>query len=180
MQFHPFEAKRSGQNTTEGTLRIERVRRLTPKHPVWYGRAVLEARMLAEKIYAQLKAKLERVMPDFELRQKAEVAAEIVRLKDERNAVILGHNYMEPALFHSIPDFVGDSLELCRKAATTDREIIVFCGVRFMAETAKILNPEKKVLLPSLRAGCSLAASITPKMSAACARAFPAFRWSPT
>jgi quinolinate synthase len=68
---------------------------------------------------------------------------------------------MEPALFHSIPDFTGDSLELCRKAATTDKDVIVFCGVRFMAETAKILNPRKTVLLPSLEAGCSLAASIS-------------------
>jgi quinolinate synthase len=68
---------------------------------------------------------------------------------------------MEPALYYSIPDFKGDSLELSRKAAQTDKDIIVFCGVKFMAETAKILNPEKTVLLPSLKAGCSLAASIT-------------------
>jgi quinolinate synthase len=68
---------------------------------------------------------------------------------------------MEPALYFSIPDYTGDSLELSRKAATTDKEIIVFCGVRFMAETAKILNPSKTVLLPAEKAGCSLAASIT-------------------
>jgi quinolinate synthase len=68
---------------------------------------------------------------------------------------------MEPALFHSIPDFVGDSLELSRKAAQTDKDIIVFCGVEFMAETAKILNPSKTVLVPAEKAGCSLAASIT-------------------
>jgi quinolinate synthase len=68
---------------------------------------------------------------------------------------------MEPALFYSIPDFRGDSLDLSRKAAQTDKDIIVFCGVRFMAETAKLLNPEKTVLLPSTKAGCSLAASIT-------------------
>jgi quinolinate synthase len=68
---------------------------------------------------------------------------------------------MEPALFHSIPDFTGDSLELSRKAAETDKEIIIFCGVKFMAETAKILSPEKTVLLPAKEAGCSLAASIT-------------------
>ncbi len=108
-----------------------------------------------------MKAKLDRVVPDFELRVKAELAAEIIRLKEERNAVILGHNYMEPALFHSVPDFTGDSLELSRKAAETDKDIIVFCGVRFMAETAKMLNPEKTVLLPAKEAGCSLAASIT-------------------
>ncbi len=114
-----------------------------------------------EKIYVQLKRKLGTVVPDVELRIKAELADKINQLKIEKNAVILGHNYMEAALFHSIPDFTGDSLELCRKAAETDKDIIVFCGVRFMAETAKILNPEKKVLIPSAKAGCSLAESIT-------------------
>ena len=100
-------------------------------------------------------------MPDVELRYKSELAHKINILKKERNAVVLGHNYMEPALYHSIPDFTGDSLELCRQAAKTTADIIVFCGVRFMAETAKILNPEKTVLIPSPKAGCSLAQSIT-------------------
>src|SRR5215813_6571239 len=109
---------------------------------------------------SRLETILAGVVPAIELGYKAELAAEINRLKREKNAIILGHNYMEPALFNSIPDFVGDSLELCRKAAETDADIIVFCGVRFMAETAKILNPEKTVLIPSL-AGCSLASSIT-------------------
>lgn len=112
-------------------------------------------------MYSRLHAMLADTMPDFELRIKAELACQINALKRERNAVILGHNYMEPALFHSIPDFVGDSLELCRRAARTDADIIVFCGVQFMAETAKILNPEKTVLIPSQKAGCSLAGSIT-------------------
>ena len=115
----------------------------------------------ANHLYTGLQAMLADVVPDFELRMKADLAADINRLKVERNAVILGHNYMEPALFHSIPDYVGDSLDLARRAATTDKDIIVFCGVRFMAETAKILNPGKTVLLPSKNAGCSLAASIT-------------------
>ena len=97
----------------------------------------------------------------MELRIKAEIAVEIKELKEQKNAVILGHNYMEPALFYSIPDFTGDSLDLSRKAAQTDKDVIVFCGVRFMAETAKILNPTKTVLLPAEKAGCSLAASIT-------------------
>ena len=112
-------------------------------------------------MYEQMKAKLERVVPDAELQIKAELAFQIVQLKEERNAVILGHNYMEPALFHSVPDYTGDSLELSRIAAKTDKDIIVFCGVRFMAETAKILSPDKTVLIPSPKAGCSLAESIT-------------------
>jgi quinolinate synthase len=114
-----------------------------------------------KKMYEQLYAKLHNVVPEVELRIKAEIAVEINHLKKERNAVILGHNYMEPALFHSIPDFVGDSLGLSREAARTDKDIIVFCGVEFMAETAKILNPGNTVLIPSQKAGCSLAESIT-------------------
>jgi quinolinate synthase len=112
-------------------------------------------------MYREMKVILSDVVPDLELRLKAEFAAKINLLKVEKNAVILGHNYMEPALFHSVPDYVGDSLELSRKAAQTDKDVIVFCGVRFMAETAKILNPGKRVLLPSAVGGCSLAASIT-------------------
>jgi quinolinate synthase len=112
-------------------------------------------------MYEKMKAKLNRIVPDVELRYKAEIAVEINELKVQHNAVILGHNYMEPALFHSIPDFTGDSLDLSRKAAQTDKAVIVFCGVRFMAETAKILNPTKTVLLPAAKAGCSLAESIT-------------------
>ncbi len=126
-----------------------------------------------EDLYGEMKARLSRVVPEFELRHKAELASEINRLKRERNAVILGHNYMEPALFHSIPDFKGDSLELCRRAAETDKDPIVFCGVRFMAETAKILNPDKLVLLPAKQAGCSLAASITAEDVRALKRRFP-------
>lgn len=125
------------------------------------------------EMYAVLQEKLSDVVPDVELRYKAELAAQINLLKVERNAVILGHNYMEPALFHSIPDFVGDSLELSRKAATTEKDIIVFCGVRFMAETAKILNPTKTVLLPARKAGCSLAASITAEDVRKLKKAFP-------
>jgi quinolinate synthase len=108
-----------------------------------------------------MKEKLGKLIPDFELKYKAKLVEQINELKVEKNALILGHNYMEPALYHTIPDYVGDSLELSRRAARTDKDIIVFCGVRFMAETAKILNPSKTVLLPAEKAGCSLAESIT-------------------
>ena len=114
-----------------------------------------------EAVFEEMKEKLGKLLPEFELRLKSELVCEILRLKEERGAVILGHNYMEPALYHFIPDFKGDSLELSRRAAATDKDPIVFCGVVFMAETAKILSPEKTVLIPSRDAGCSLAASIT-------------------
>ncbi len=87
--------------------------------------------------------------------------AAINALKREKNAVILGHNYMTPEIFHCVADFMGDSLALAREAAKTDAKVIVQAGVHFMAETSKILSPEKTVLIPDLRAGCSLAASIT-------------------
>ncbi len=114
-----------------------------------------------EEFYLQLEAKLKGVVPHIEIKYKAELAWKINKLKKDKNAVILGHNYMEPALYHSITDYVGDSLELSREAAKTENDIIVFCGVKFMAETAKILSPGKTVLLPSEKAGCSLAESIT-------------------
>ncbi len=114
-----------------------------------------------QETYIQMQAKLAKVVPDVELRIKAELVYEINRLKKERGALILGHNYMEPALYHTVPDIVGDSLELSRKAAETHQDPIIFCGVRFMAETAKILNPSKTVLLPAKVAGCSLASSIS-------------------
>ena len=129
--------------------------------------------MSVEETYQTMRAKLSHVVPDFELRQKAELVDEINRLKVERNAVILGHNYMEPALFHTVPDFTGDSLGLSRLAADTDKDVIVFCGVRFMAETAKILSPDKMVLLPAKIAGCSLAESITADDVRELKRRFP-------
>jgi quinolinate synthase len=127
----------------------------------------------AQKLYEEMKIHLGKLVPDVELAYKAEIAVEINQLKKEKNAVILGHNYMEPVLFYSIPDFKGDSLDLARKAAETDKDIIVFCGVRFMAETAKILNPGKTVLLPAKKAGCSLAESITAEDVRALRRKYP-------
>jgi quinolinate synthase len=127
----------------------------------------------AQVLYEEMKASLGKLVPDVELYYKSEIAVEINRLKKERNAVILGHNYMEPVLFHSIPDFKGDSLDLSRKAATTEKDVIIFCGVKFMAETAKILNPSKTVLLPAEKAGCSLAESITAEDVRALRRKYP-------
>jgi quinolinate synthase len=116
--------------------------------------------MTRGEVYISLKRRLRDAVPDAELRIKAELAYEINRLKDEKDALILAHHYMEPVLYHSVADIKGDSLQLSRAAAQTDKRMIVFCGVRFMAETAKILNPGKTVLLPSDEAGCSLAESI--------------------
>lgn len=108
-----------------------------------------------------LYAKVAKVIPEIEWPVHAPLIAEINRLKREKNAVILGHNYMTPEIYHCVSDFVGDSLALAREAARTDAAVIVQAGVHFMAETSKILSPEKTVLIPDARAGCSLAASIT-------------------
>ena len=108
-----------------------------------------------------LYAKVSSVIPEVEWPVHAPMIAEINRLKREKNAVILAHNYMTPEIFHCVGDFVGDSLALAREAARTDAAVIVQAGVHFMAETSKILSPQKTVLIPSMEAGCSLAASIT-------------------
>ncbi|HVA34252.1 MAG TPA: quinolinate synthase NadA [Candidatus Baltobacteraceae bacterium] len=101
------------------------------------------------------------VIPRVEWPLHAPYVAAINRLKRERNAVILAHNYQVPEIFYTVADIVGDSLALAMQAAKTDADVIVLCGVHFMAETAKLVNPTKTVLVPDLRAGCSLAESIT-------------------
>jgi quinolinate synthase len=108
-----------------------------------------------------LYAKVANVIPAAEWPVHAPLIAAINRLKREKNAVILAHNYMTPEIFHCVGDFAGDSLALAREAARTDAKVIVQAGVHFMAETSKILSPEKTVLIPSMAAGCSLASSIT-------------------
>jgi quinolinate synthase len=108
-----------------------------------------------------LYAKVANVIPAMEWPVHAPLIAAINRIKREKNAVILAHNYMTPEIFHCVGDFTGDSLALAREAARTDAKVIVQAGVHFMAETSKILSPDKTVLIPDMRAGCSLAASIT-------------------
>ena len=110
---------------------------------------------------APIYQKLRSVVPEVEWPIHAPYVAEIQRLKRDRNAIVLAHNYQTPEIFHGVADLSGDSLALARQAMEADADVIVLCGVHFMAETAKILNPEKTVLIPDPRAGCSLAESIT-------------------
>jgi quinolinate synthase len=109
----------------------------------------------------ELYRRVERHIPPVEWPALASDIDAILKLKRERNAVVLAHNYQTPDIFHTVADIVGDSLALAREAARTDADVIVLAGVHFMAETAKLLNPGKTVLIPDLEAGCSLAASIT-------------------
>jgi quinolinate synthase len=110
---------------------------------------------------APLYEKVRSVIPPIEWPVFADDVEAILTLKRERDAVILAHNYMTPEIFHCVADIVGDSLALAREAMKVDAKVIVLAGVHFMAETAKMLNPRKTVLIPDVEAGCSLAASIT-------------------
>jgi quinolinate synthase len=114
-----------------------------------------------ERSTAHLYEKVKHVIPEVEWPVFAPLIARINALKAQKNAVILGHNYMTPEIFHCVADITGDSLALARSASKTDADIIVMAGVHFMAETAKLLNPGKKVLIPNTGAGCTLAESIT-------------------
>ena len=107
------------------------------------------------------RERLDGVLPDIEIAALAPVIEEIEELKESRNAVVLAHNYMTPDIYHGVADMKGDSLALARLAKKTDAEVILMAGVHFMAETAKIVNQSKTVLIPDMDAGCSLADAIT-------------------
>ncbi len=117
--------------------------------------------------------RVKQIIPQPEWMRFEDDLEAILDLKRERNAVILAHNYQTPEIFHGVADIVGDSLALAREAVEVDADVIVLAGVHFMAETAKLLNPEKTVLIPDLGAGCSLADSITPEDIALLREAHP-------
>ena len=121
----------------------------------------LEWNAQVERETAHLYERVKAVIPAIEWPFFAPYVRAINALKAERNAVILAHNYQTPEIYNCVADFVGDSLQLAREAMKVDADIVVQCGVHFMAETSKILNPDKTVLIPDLKAGCSLASSIT-------------------
>ncbi len=122
---------------------------------------------------APMYEKVRHVITPMEWPYYAPLIKAINELKKTRNAVILAHNYMTPEIFHCVGDFRGDSLQLAREAAKVDADVIVQAGVHFMAETSKLMNPDKIVLIPDMRAGCSLAASITADDVAALRAAYP-------
>jgi len=126
-----------------------------------------------ERAVSSVYERLSKVIPAIEWPVFAPYIKAINELKREKNAVILAHNYMTPEIFHGVADIVGDSLALAQEAVDTDADVIVLAGVHFMAETAKILNPGKKVLIPDARAGCSLAESMTGEDVRGLKKAFP-------
>ena len=110
---------------------------------------------------SEIYKKISKHVPEIEWKVHAPLIEKINRLKKEKNAVILAHNYQTPEIYHGVADIAADSLALAVEAAKTSADIIILCGVHFMAETAKLMSPEKKVLIPDMDAGCSLAASLT-------------------
>ncbi|MFW2392731.1 MAG: quinolinate synthase NadA [Methyloceanibacter sp.] len=151
--------------------------------PEWKARAqaVLPPTLLPDLAYtpevaaetAHLYERVKRVIPPIEWPGFAPYIKAINDLKKARNAVVLAHNYMTPEIFNCVADVSGDSLQLAREAVEADADIIVQCGVHFMAETSKLLNPDKTVLIPDMRAGCSLADSITGADVRALREAYP-------
>ncbi len=119
------------------------------------------------------RERVKDVVTPLEWPYYAPIIFAINKLKNERNAVVLAHNYMTPEIFHCVGDFQGDSLQLAKEAASVDADVIVQAGVHFMAETSKLLNPDKTILIPDLEAGCSLAASITAADVRALREAYP-------
>lgn len=117
--------------------------------------------ILKSRAIDQLYNRVKRIIPPLEWEMFADDIEKILELKHQRNAFILAHNYQTPEIFHCISDIRGDSLQLARDAQNVDADVILMAGVHFMAETAKLLNPDKKVIIPDLKAGCSLAESIT-------------------
>jgi len=151
--------------------------------PEWKARAqaVLPPTLLPDLAYtpevaaetAHLYERVKRVIPPIEWPGFAPYIKAINDLKKARNAVVLAHNYMTPEIFNCVADVSGDSLQLAREAVEADADVIVQCGVHFMAETSKLLNPDKTVLIPDMRAGCSLADSITGADVRALREAYP-------
>ena len=123
----------------------------------------IETKAEIKKATDLIYKKVSKVIPEIEWSFHAPLIHKINMLKKEKNAVVLAHNYQTPEIFHGIADIAADSLALAVEAEKTNADIIVLCGVHFMAETAKLMNPEKKILLPDMGAGCSLASSITGK-----------------
>jgi quinolinate synthase len=146
----------SAASKNPGALTSAPAAKAPAKTPVPYmWSPALEAEM------APMYARVKHVITPMEWPYYAPLIMAINELKTQRNAVILAHNYMTPEIFHCVADFRGDSLQLAKEAARTDAKVIVQAGVHFMAETSKLLSPEKTVLIPDMRSGCSLAASIT-------------------
>ena len=123
----------------------------------------MSTQQLFNKNTAEIYKKISKSVPEIEWKIHAPLIDKINKLKKEKNAVILAHNYQTPEIYHGVADFAADSLALAVEASKTSADIIVMAGVHFMAETAKLMSPEKKVLLPDMLAGCSLSSSITGK-----------------